>query len=121
METLSLLISLGTIAGHRVPAFHPGTVGRQAARSIGDQQACMALRACGESAASGSNGPRPNDDGLLCLHCGGEMRVLEGLQLGDSLHLSAECPRCGCLRASCVELGPAAHWSLELPAEASFD
>jgi len=121
MDTLTLLISTGAIAGHGVAALHPGVAGRPAPHSIGDQQAQMALRACREPAAPGSGGARSDYHDLLCPHCGVEMRLLEDLQLGDSLHLSAECPRCGCLRVTTVELTAASQRFLEIPQEASFD
>jgi hypothetical protein len=119
METLALLISSGAIAGHAVAAFDPGVDKRQAARSIGDQQAQMALRACREPAEKEARHPDHYD--LLCPHCGVAMRVLEDLQFGFSQHLSAECPRCGCLRATYLELAPASQQLLEIPQEASFD
>jgi hypothetical protein len=121
METLTLLISSGKIAGHGVASFHPGVAGRPSGRSIGDQQAQMALRACREPAAPQDNKPRSGHDDLLCLHCGATMRLLEGEQLGASLRLSAECPRCGCLRATYIELAAAPQRFLEIPQEASFD
>jgi hypothetical protein len=49
------------------------------------------------------------------------MRLLEDRQLGSSLHLSAECPRCGCLRVTYVEWTAALQRFLKFPQEASFD
>jgi hypothetical protein len=118
MEILTLLISPGKMAGHAMAVLSPGVDRRQAARSIGDQQAQMALRSCQPAE---SEGPRIDHDGLLCPHCGVEMSVLEDLQLGSSLHLSAVCPRCGCLRVTTIELTAVPPQFLEIPREASFD
>jgi hypothetical protein len=121
MNTMTLVTSVGAIAGHGMAAFRVGTPHRPAPLSIGDQQARMALRACQRPAARATDDLSPDHAELLCLHCGAEMRLLEGQRLGGSLHLSAVCPRCGCLRATCVELTPASQRFLELPQEASFD
>jgi hypothetical protein len=110
-----------TTAGHAVAAFHFGGEVRPAASSIGDQQGEMALRAC-HASAEGEPAPSATRRGdLLCPHCGAPMRLIEDWPIGPVLHLSAECRRCGCLRASYVELSPAPQPFLEPPQEASFD
>jgi len=118
---MTLMFPLGAIAGHGVAAFHPGTDSRNAPPSIGDQQAQMALRACRQPAAPESDGWRSGHDDLPCMHCGAAMSLLKDQQLGASHHLSAECPRCGCLRATTIEVAAAPHSFMEIPQEASFD
>lgn len=126
MDEMTLVISMGAIVGHGVADFHPGLGPGRDSMSIGDQQAAMALQAC-RTAPERPQGVRSE---LICLHCGAEMRLIEDLRLGNSLHLSAECPRCpslrsgclakACLHASSIELEPPQRF-LELPQEASFD
>jgi hypothetical protein len=120
MDTMTLLIPMVGPAGHGLGSLYPG--GRlPGPPSIGDQQAEMALRACGGVPPIASAGPAADRSELICLHCGAEMRLLEDRQIGAALHLSAECPRCGCLRATYIELSPLSQRFLELPQEASFD
>ena len=121
MDTMTLMLPMGGLAGHGAAAFHPG-VPTPESFSIGDQQAEMALRAYrGVEAAASSSEPAPEISELICLHCGAAMRVLENQQIGAALHLSAVCPRCGCLRATYIELTPSSQRFLEIPQEASFD
>jgi hypothetical protein len=92
-------------AGHGLGTFHGISLPSECQLSIGDQQAQMALRACQEPASPETDGPRSEQvhGDLLCLYCSVEIRLLEDRQLGSSLHLSAECPHCGCLRVTYVE------------------
>ena len=120
MDAITLMIPMGALAGHGLAAFHPGAYPRESS-SIGDQQAEMALLACRAPEASDPAERALGWSELLCLHCGGMMRVLEDRRIGAAIHLSAECPRCGCLRATYVDLTPASQRFLELPQEASFD
>jgi hypothetical protein len=116
-----MMIPMGVIAGHGMGTFHPGVEAHRRPVSIGDQQADMALRACRGSEAPPAGWLQAIPSELTCLHCGAQMTLLEDRRIGDSLHLSAECPRCGCLRATYFEVAPAPQRFLELPQEASFD
>jgi len=89
----------------------------------------MALAACrtptqGEGEADLRPLTAENTARLSCMYCGADMRVVEDRRTTRLIHLSAQCPRCGCLRATYMEwlpAQPAPHWFLEIPQEASFD
>jgi hypothetical protein len=119
MDEMTLVFGMGATVGHGVAAFHPGLEAARRPASIGDQQAAMALRACRRPQPKAAATPDARRSELICLHCGSAMTLIEDVQLGDSLHLSAQCPRCGCLRATYLELP--AQRLLELPQEVSFD
>lgn len=120
MDAMTLGIGMGATVGHGVAAFHPGLETTRRPASIGEQQAEMALRACSQPQAMGADDPQAKRSELTCMHCGEEMNLVEGIRIGDLLHLSAQCPRCGCLRLTDVELALPQRF-LELPQEASFD
>jgi hypothetical protein len=129
MDTTILAQPIGAIVGHGGGEFHSGTVPRKSLPSIGEQQAHMALAACrtptkGEGEADLRPQKAEDTGRLSCMYCGADMRVVEDRRTTGLIHLSAKCPRCGCLRATYVELlpaQPAPHWFLEIPQEASFD
>ena len=88
--------------------------------SIGDQQMQMALRTFrGRFATLRLTPPVPA--GLICPHCAAPMDLVDRDWLDRSIYLSADCPRCGCRRATTIELAPSATLLVEIPQEASFD
>jgi len=114
MEPTTLSMSAGAATGHGRAAFSPVVCARRRF-SIGDQQAAMAVRACRDRATVDESSTVSRRQ-LACLHCGAAMRLVDDRRIDTSLHLLAECPRCGCLRATSIELGPGVQPFLRHPA-----
>ncbi|HMK08897.1 MAG TPA: hypothetical protein VK449_07705 [Anaerolineales bacterium] len=117
METI---IFTDPVVGSRIGQHRETVAFRCRPESIGEQQEHLALLACRSPQPPIGPTAAPAFSGLGCLHCGSEMLLLERLDLGTSVRLSAECPRCRCLRATVIELTAEGRF-VDFPQEASFD